>query len=235
MRLIFDHTKGFGKMRNQVIYHVPFGAVFEPNEYDEALNTGWFPADNRIWFQCRSTRISLQDYKPKASVLKAAQNVKYFPDVNMTADKKARLEEIYKKYLAHKQYKDQSYTIDDIIKNSHGHIYYVVEGKIVAFLFFKTINKALLAIEFAWDYEDPKLSLGNVSIYYASLLAKFKGCSHIYLSAGYESCSIYKSKYEGFEWWTGWAWSRDVDTYIQLCYDDDIVVVANYKYAQGNS
>lgn len=234
MKLLFDHTKGFGKMRDQVIYHVPFGATFERHEYDEALQTGWFPTDSGIWFQCRSTRICLADYKPKPSVLKAAEGIRYFPDVNMTPDKKERLEGIYRKYLIHKKYKDQSYSIDDMIRNSHGHIYYVADGKIVAFMFFKTINKALLAIEFAWDYENPKLSLGNVNIYYASLFARFKGCTHIYMSAGYESCSLYKSKYEGFEWWTGWSWSRDVDAYNALCYDDDLIVVANYKHAQEN-
>jgi len=218
-------------MRDQVVFYAPYGALFEPQEYDEALQNGWFPTSNALWFQSRSTRLDLSQYEPSATVLKLAKNVKYYPDVNMTADKRARLADIYKKYLDYKGYKDQGYSIDEIIKSSHGHIYYVYDSKIVAFLFFKIVNKNLLAVEFAWDYENPKLSLGNVSMYYTSLLAKFKKCNYIYMSAGYESCSAYKANFKGFEWWTGYSWSKDVDTYKQLCYDDDMVILLNYKYA----
>ena len=218
-------------MRDQVMFYAPYGAMFEPQEYDEALQTGWFPTSNALWFQSRSTRLDLLEYEPSATIAKLAKNIKYYPDVNMTADKRTRLADIYKKYLNYKGYRDQSYSIDEIIKSSHGHIYYTHESKIVAFLFFKIVNKNFLAVEFAWDYETPKLSLGNVSMYYCSLLAKFKKCTHIYMSAGYESCSAYKANFKGFEWWTGYGWSKDVDTYKNLCYDDDMVVLLNYKYA----
>lgn len=234
MKLLFDHTKGFGKMRDQIIFHVPFGALFQPNEYEYALENGWFPTEsshNGPWFQCRSTRIDLSLYEPNATTLKISKTIKFYPDVNMTPQKKERLQHIYESYIKYKGYKSQSYTIDDMIKNSHGHIYYTHESKIIGFLFFKTIGSNFLAVEFAWDYAEPKLSLGNVSIYYASQVAKFKKCKYIYMSAGYESCSAYKANYKGFEWWTGFSWSRDVDTYKQLCYDDDMVVLCNYKYA----
>lgn len=221
-------------MRDQVIFHAPLGAFFDPNEYDNALETGWFPTGTNpssIWFQSRSTRIDLSVYQPNDTTLKISQKIKYFPDVNMTPAKKETLKEIYKKYLAYKGYKEQSYTIEDMISNSHGHIYYTYENKIIGFLFFKIVNKSFLAVEFAWDYENPKLSLGNVSMYYASQLARFKKCTHIYMSAGYESCSAYKANFKGFEWWTGYSWSKDVDTYANLCYDDDMVILINYKYA----
>jgi hypothetical protein len=98
-------------------------------------------------------------------------------------------------------------------------------------MFFKTINKNFLAVEFGWDYENPKLGLGNVNIYYSAMLAKLKKCTHIYMSAGYESSSAYKANYKGFEWWTGLHWSSDVDKYKELCYDDDQVVLINFKHA----
>jgi hypothetical protein len=47
----------------------------------------------------------------------------------------------------------------------------------------------------------------------------------VYMSSGYESCSIYKSDYQGFEWWTGLKWSKDVEHYRRLCYSDDKVKI----------
>lgn len=211
-------------MRNQNIIYVPFAALLEPNEYKNCLETGWYPANNEIWFQTRSTRIDLSLYHPTKNVLRNAKKIKYFPDVNMTREKRNRLNIIYEKYLAHKGY-TYDMSIDDIIANSHGHIYYVYNSEIVAFAFYKVIEDAYLGIEFAWDYEEPKLSLGHVNIYYNSLFARFKRCKYIYLSSGYESCSIYKSEYPGFEWWRGYAWSKDVELYRQLCHRDDQIKV----------
>jgi len=225
MKLIFDHTKGFGKMRDKVIFYMPFGAFFDQSEYDEALNTGWFPANKDIWFQSRSTRINLSLYESNRTTEKIAKDIRCYPDVRMTPEKKARLEEIYKKYLAYKQYKNISFSIDDMIANSHGHIYYTYENKIIGFLFFKIVNKNFLAVEFGWDYENPKLSLGNVSIHYAAILAKTRRCTHMYMSAGYESCCAYKANYKGFEWWTGYSWSNDTEQYKKLCYEDDLVII----------
>jgi arginyl-tRNA--protein-N-Asp/Glu arginylyltransferase len=224
MKFICDHTYGFGKMRNQNIIYVPFGVMLEPNEYKEYLEQGWYPATNDIWFQTRSTRINLEHYKPTKTVLRLAKKVKYFPDVNMTPAKRERLARIYDKYIEHKGYSDDM-SIDDIITNSHGHIYYVYNGEIVAFAFHKVIEDAYLGIEFAWDYEEPKLSLGHVNVYYNSLFARFKRCKYIYLSSGYESCSIYKSQYLGFEWWLGYQWSTDVEMYRELCKRDDEIKI----------
>ena len=211
-------------MRNQNIIYVPFGVMLEPHEYKEYLEQGWYPATNDIWFQTRSTRINLELYKPTKNVLRLAKKVKYFPDVNMTLAKRERLARIYDKYIAHKGYNDDM-SIDDIITNSHGHIYYVYNNEIVAFAFHKVIENAYLGIEFAWDYAEPKLSLGHVNIYYNSLFARFKRCKYIYLSSGYESCSIYKSQYPGFEWWLGYQWSTDVEMYRELCMRDDQIKI----------
>jgi len=224
MRWLFDHTYGFGKMSKQNIIYSPCAALLEPREYKEFLENGWYPASNHIWFQTRSTRVNLELYKPTKTVLRLAKKVKFFPDVNMTPAKRERLARIYDKYIAHKGYSDDM-SIDDIISNSHGHIYYVYNNDIVAFAFYKVIDNAYLGIEFAWDYEEPKLSLGHVNVYYNSLFARFKRCKYIYLSSGYESCSIYKSQYPGFEWWLGYQWSTDVEMYRELCKRDDEIKI----------
>lgn len=211
-------------MSKQNIIYVPFAVILEPKEYKEFLEQGWYPANNDIWFQTRSTRIDLSIYQPAKNVLKNAKKVKYFPDVNMTKEKRKRLNIIYEKYLEHKGY-TYDMSIDDIISNSHGHIYYVYNSEIVAFAFYKVIEDAYLGIEFAWDYEQPNLSLGHVNVYYNSLFARFKRCKYIYLSSGYESCSIYKSQYPGFEWWRGYEWSKDIELYKQLCLRDDQIKI----------
>jgi hypothetical protein len=220
MRLVFDHTHGFGKMTRQNISYVPFAAVVEPSEYKECLETGWFPFNEDIWFQTRSTRIDLKLYKPDSRILKLAKKVKYFPDVNMTKDKRARLKTIYEKYIQRKNYK-YDLSIDEIIANSHGHIYYVYNNEIIAFSFNKIVGDSLLGVEFAWDYAEPKLSMGHINVYYNTIYAKFNRCKYFYLSSGYESCSIYKSSYPGFQWWTGQSWTDDVETYKELCRRDD--------------
>jgi hypothetical protein len=224
MELLFDHTYGFGKMAKQSFAHVPFAALLQPIEYKEYLEKGWYPVNKDIWFQTRSTRLNLSAYQPTKNILRLAKKVKYFPDVNMTDIKKQRLKTIYEKYI---NYRGFSYdlSIEDLIENSHGHIYYVYDNKIVAFSFYRQINDAYLGVEFAWDYEEPKLSLGHINIYYNSIFAKMKRCKYFYLSSGYESCSIYKSSYPGFEWWTGYKWSDDKELYRNLCKRDDEIVL----------
>lgn len=230
MRLIFDHTMGFGKMQHETMLYFPFGAVFEKSERGEALDNGWFPLTDNLWFQTRSTRINLAQYKPSKKIFKISKKIKYYPDVNMTEDKKNRLQEIYTKYLEYKGFTDRTLTIDDMIANSHGHIYYVYENKIIAFTFYKIIEDKYLSVEFAWDYVNPKLCMGHTTLYFEHLLAKIKKCNYIYLSSGYETCSIYKSEYPGFEWWKGYEWSDDVEHYKRLCIADEQVQIKNFKF-----
>ena len=220
---------GFGKMMHETMLYYPFGATFEPHERANALETGWFPINNLMWFQSRSTRINLQKYYPSAKVSKLAREIKYYPDVNMTPIKKARLQEIYDKYVKHKGFRDLSLTIDDMIANSHGHIYYTHNNNIIAFTFYKIIGLNYLSVEFAWDYAIPKLSLGHVSLYLESLFARTQRCRYMYLSAGYEKCSIYKADYPGFQWWKGYEWSEDVDKFKSLCYSDEQVKILNFE------
>lgn len=230
MKLYFSHEMGFGKMQHETMLYYPFGATFENNEREYALENGWFPINNVMWFQCRSTRINLEKYLPSKKILKLSKEIKFYPDVNMTEEKKKRLQTIYDRYVRYKKFRDNSLTIDDMIQNSHGHIYYVHQNRIVAFSFYKIIGKSYLSIEFAWDYEDPKLSLGHTSIYFEYLFAKKHRCNYMYLSAGYEECSIYKSKYPGFQWWKGYEWSEDREHFTNLCIADEKVEIKNFKF-----
>lgn len=217
-------------MQHETMLYYPFGGIFEQRERAEALSNGWFPINNTIWFQSRSTRLDLNVYKPSKKILNIAKKIRYFPDVSMNPDKKARLQAIYQKYISHKGFQDNSLTVDDMIENSHGHIYYVYDNKIIAFTFYKIIEQNYLSVEFAWDYENPKLSMGHVSIYLETIFAKINRCRYMYLSSGYETCSLYKSDYPGFEWWKGYEWSTDKELFKQLCIADDKVKISNFKF-----
>ena len=43
---------------------------------------------------------------------------------------------------------------------------------------------------------------------------------YMYLGFGYEKACIYKSDYQGFEFWNGDIWSNDVKQYKFLCERD---------------
>jgi hypothetical protein len=224
MKLLFDHIHGFGKMAKEAILYYPCAAIFEPHEYNMALETGWFPLNKHIWFQSRSTRIQLDKYKTRKSIYKKVKNVTW----HLWKPDKKLLGPIYEKYAAHRQYNTNNLTLDDICDNSNQILLYRRNGKFIGFLAFKIINKAFLSVEFAWDYEEPELSLGHVSRHVESVLAKQRGCEYIYMSSGYETCSLYKSDYAGFQWWKGYEWSEDVDMYRQMCYNDSAVEIKNY-------
>ncbi len=229
MRLIFNHEMGFGKMQQETMLYFPFAAIFEPSEYNEAFETGWIPINNSLWFQCRSTRIDLAKYSPEKKILKLSKNIKYFPHLTLTEEKKNILQKIYNKYMLKKGFNvGNSITVDDMIANSHGCIYYMSGKDIIAFSFYKIISGNYLSVEFAWDYENPKLSMGHVSIFLESMFAKKHRCKYMYLSAGYEKCSIYKASYPGFEWWKGYEWSDDKHLYKKLCILDENVKITGF-------
>lgn len=225
MKLLFDHTYGFGKMSKQNIQYVPFAAQLEPNEYKEYLEKGWYPFNQDLWYQTRSTRIDLSAYQPTKEVKRIAKKIKCYPNIRITEPKKQKLKSIYENYIQQKGYR-YDLSIEDIINNSNGYIYYALDGEIIAFSFYRIIEDAFLGIEFAWDYKRPSLSMGHVNIYYAAMLAKKHRCKHFYLSSGYESCCIYKSQYPGFEWWKGYEWTDDIDLYKNLCKRDDEVKIS---------
>ena len=43
---------------------------------------------------------------------------------------------------------------------------------------------------------------------------------YFYMGSGYEQSSEYKSKYKGFQWWTGTEWSTNKKLYKRLCRRD---------------
>lgn len=220
MRVIFDHINGFGKVSDQdFIYSQPHG-ILEPGETAaEAFEKGWILWDG-FWYNLRSVRINIADYKPNKTTKKLSKQIRYtyeeFTD-------KPIYRELYEKYCAHHGFK-RTITWEQLFTGNV--ICYYYENILIGYSTVEQYDHVFLASQFVWDYKDPKLSLGKVAQMYECYIAsKELGCTHVYILGGYEKCCLYKSDYTGFEWWTGLEWSKDKQLYKDLCERDENVII----------
>ena len=209
-------------------------------EEDIALQEGWLPddysepkkiakmdlfeADKSDWYQARQTRIDLSLFKDTRKTRKARKKCKevateivHADDVNLNV-----LTSIFDKYTKYRGFK--SWDLEPLIKREKYKKYFIlyyVDGSPVAFTLLRDVgSNSVFSTQFAWDYENPKLYLGK----YANL-AEIDYCinqkkNYMYLGFGYEKSCIYKSDYEGFEFWNGDVWSNDIEHYKFLCERD---------------
>lgn len=219
MKVIFDHINGFGKVSDQdFIYSQPHG-VLEPGETEaQALANGWIPWDG-AWFNLRSVRIDLSEYKPHETTKRLSRHIDY--QYEKFVDK-LFYRELYEKYCSHHGFQrtitwEQLFT-GDIIS-------YSLNGVVIGYSAVEVYDEAFVATQFVWDYENPKLSLGKVAQMFECIVAKQLDCTHVYILGGYEKCCMYKSDFYGFEWWTGTEWSKDKDLYKKLCLRDEAAIV----------
>lgn len=220
IKVIFDHITGFGKITEQdFIFSDPKGIALG-TDYNSYLNEGWVEWQG-YWYNLRSTRIKISDYKPTKTVKRLANKVQ-ISKVILTQEELDRLQPVYEKYVTTKGYK-RDIRLEDFL-DYFAILYWHNEKLIGASIFkeYKTDQKDIVVYQFLWDYEDPKLSLGNVAQYYEIELTK-NSTTYVYLMGGYEEACIYKSNFKGFEWWTGTEWSSDLDLYTQLCKRDNNV------------
>lgn len=104
---------------------------------------------------------------------------------------------IYTRYCRHKKFKSvmpifQSEYFDP--KNDV--IGYYDENILVAFSIIRRYDmKNAECVQFAWDYDNPKLMLGIESLKHECALYRDNGFKYLYLGGAEE----YKSKFEGFE------------------------------------
>lgn len=62
---------------------------------------------------------------------------------------------------------------------------------------------------YSLDVDNPNLGMGMMLL--AIEWAKENGLDYIYLGTAYSDTSLYKSQFNGFEYFTGWKWSNDLD------------------------
>ena len=226
MKIFFDHITG-QLTHHDLIYSLTL-AEFEPDEYDYAFDNGWIPLPwyyikmNKLtWLNARSSRIILdkftfskkQKYKLKAEVT--------FKVVNkIDEETKKQQGDIYRKYAKYKGYDEEDFFAFREDPIDWKTFLYYQNDKLIAFTEFYDFGKHLFTGSFAWDYEDYKLGVGTFATLSEIKWAIDNCYEKYYLSYAYEKSSLYKAKYDGFEFWTGRKWLTDKDTYIKLCNND---------------
>ena len=228
MKLFFDHVCGL--QANTDFIHTLISATFLESEQDMALENGWCPSNiwyssdtnfkknNKIiWYQSRQSRINLSKYKKSKSERRLRNKVfdhgvsyklTKCPDFDL-------LYNIYIKYIKYKNYKDHMSKSSFLDSYNNSESYFIIYDDI-AFSIVEICSKSLISYQFCWDYGNPDLSLGKFSTYIEIDFALNNNLQNVYLGPSYESNSIYKSHYRGFEFWTGRKWSDDKEAFKYL-------------------
>jgi hypothetical protein len=226
MKIEFDHIEGWGKITQHDLIHAPCWVVREWESHDQMLEAGFLPWAGK-WFPARSVRYDLERMTfgrtVEKSFRKAIKTVSWHEE-KPNEDDYGR---IVSGYLAHHQF-DSGHVFAELAENREfSWLTYKADGRAVAFLAYLSYPRSFVGLQFAWDYADPKLSLGSVSTYVEATLARSNGCRWYYVMGGYENASLYKSNHEGFQFWTGKEWSEDKELYIQLCQRDSRITYEN--------
>jgi hypothetical protein len=108
-----------------------------------------------------------------------------------------QLNEIYVKYCRYKKFKSVMPIFDSEYTDRYSDVIgYYDNEKLVAFSLIRRLAATEYeAVQFAWNYENPKLRLGIRSLEHECCILKAKGAKYLYLGEAAE----YKSKIDGFE------------------------------------
>jgi hypothetical protein len=131
------------------------------------------------------------------------------------------LDAVYEKYVLYKNFEQK---FDIYTDKSRASLLKVHCGdELAAFTKFINYDGAIESQFTAWDYRNPKLSIGRKMVNFEVDHARGLGHDFLYIGPGYGESSAYKSQLPGFEWWTGESWSTDKDKYTRLCKSDSSV------------
>jgi hypothetical protein len=132
-------------------------------------------------------RLSLKE--TNYSIVSSCQYIRN-PDVE-------QLNLIYRKYCQYKKFDSVMPIFPSVYWDLHNEILgYIVNQQIVAFSLIKILdNKNAECMQFAWDYADPSLRLGIVSLENECALYKSRGFEYLYLGEPDQ----YKQQFNGFE------------------------------------
>ena len=132
-------------------------------------------------------RLSLKE--TNYSIVSSCQYIRN-PDVE-------QLNLIYRKYCQYKKFDSVMPIFPSVYWDLHNEILgYIVNQQIVAFSLIKILdNKNAECMQFAWNYADPGLRLGIVSLENECALYKSRGFEYLYLGEP----DRYKQQFNGFE------------------------------------
>ena len=228
MKISFDHIKGFGKVKHSDITHAEAcGTLENTDNIDEVLNQGWIPWFENHWYNVRSVRINLDEYKPSHKTKKRSKKIECgFSEISTLKDR-SDAHRIYDIYVKTNGF-DGRIDIDRMIDACQYYLKLTCDNKVVAYTFLDMHEQSMVSCQFIYDFSCGNLSVGSISQYYECLKAKELGKKYVYILSGYEEVCLYKAKIYGMEWWTGKEWSQDYDLYAKLCKRDSSIEVINY-------
>jgi len=226
----------YGSQENQEIHMVKMKLDKTDLDEREALENGWLIAENE-WYQCRSVRINISEYLAKTKKPKLPKSVQFhwFWQSQITEKESADIVSVFKQFTDQKGFEAEYDVNSDVYRSSWLIVYdNEVPVAFTKFILYKTGIESQFT---AWNYHNPKLSLGKNIVWYEIQAAiTFSKIKHLYIGQGYEKGSLYKADFAGFEWWTGEEWSTDKNEYRRLCMrDSDINTLHDlaevYKHA----
>ena len=236
MKLVFDHITG--KLTNHDLIYSLALAQFKKKEYSFAFENGWIPLswyytklDKLTWINARNTRLLLNKFTFSKKQRKILRKKDITVEVYNKLDDAlfTTISSIYKKYIKHKKFHEKDFEEESEFFKKEDNIdwkyfIYYFQNKPIAFTEIKVFDsKHVLTGQFAWDYENPKLSIGTYATLYEIDWSIKNKCKKYYLAYGYEKSNIYKSRFDGFEFWNGRSWLNDKTLYKKLCeYDTEV-------------
>jgi len=246
VKLFFDHITG--KLTNHDIIYSLTLAKFEEKEYCKAFEQGWIPLswyytklDGLTWINARNTRLLLKKFTFSKKQRKILRKKDIRVEIHDKLDDALfiTISDIYKKYIQYKKYYEKDYEEESEIFEKEDYIdwkyfIYYYKDKPIAFTELKVFDsKHVLTGQFAWDYENPKLGMGTYATLYEIDWSIKNKCKKYYLSYGYEKSNIYKSRFDGFEFWNGKSWVDNKLIYKKLCeYDTEIETLSELNTYQ---
>ena len=246
MKLFFDHITG--KLTNHDIIYSLTLAKFEEKEYCQAFEQGWIPLswyytklDGLTWITARNTRLLLKKFTFSKKQRKILRKKDIKVEIHDKLDDALfiTISDIYKKYIQYKKYYEKDYEEESEIFEKEDYIdwkyfIYYYKDKPIAFTELKVFDsKHVLTGQFAWDYENPKLGMGTYATLYEIDWSIKNKCKKYYLSYGYEKSNIYKSRFDGFEFWNGKSWIDNKLIYKKLCeYDTEVETLSELNTYQ---
>ena len=244
---IWNHSYGRQEQQDLVVCR-PY-AIPESYEEAEMIDNGWLALDTPIhhegrlqecFYQSRSTRIALRKYRaPKSRAQWQGQTIHMMEirpeqhNIEMTG-----LRSVYQKYLKRTKFRDLYDPFAHVQDRDAFLIYYLGDvtniigfSKIKRYWFQEELLNFNSRRDLARVHPDQcyavesvlhanTVPISKVTIDMEATWAKKRNVSEFYLGSGYETSSIYKSQFKGFEWWTGTEWSTDKKRYVQLCERD---------------
>mgnify|MGYP001258282080 CR=1 FL=1 len=177
------------------------------------ISQGYVEQWNGEWVQEKLvTRINLKKWQP---------NYKENDDIRRIIWPKIALpnhvdviESVVKQYFKYKKFEGVEHVLQDWQEVDEVHAY-MVDNDICAVTFIKKYGADVEGSQFCWDYKQPKLALGHYSLMQELEWYKQKGFAHYYMCESTGPIDEYKTKYVGFEWYTGARWSNNTKRYIE--------------------